>query len=75
MMILSKVLHTSRELEIEDMEKNLAANYEKILGLKKGTVTVVLHEHPEKKSCSTNPVPHCHYAVTISYDETCVDKV
>lgn len=79
MIVLSKVLHTSRPVEIEDTGKKIAENYEKVLGLKPGAVRVDLVEHDELKPCKTNDTPHVHYAVVISYDETAkkegIDKV
>ena len=79
MIILSKVLHTSRPVELADTGSKIAANYEKVLDLRPGTVRVDLIEHDEMKPCKTNELPHCHYAVTISYDETAknepIDKV
>lgn len=74
MTILQKILHTSRPLEIADTEQVMARNFEKILGLKAGTVKVALAEHPMMRPCQTrslehSEIPHCHYAATISYNE------
>lgn len=70
MTILQKVMHTSRPLEIEDSAAKFAKNFEMVLELEEGAVTVELVEHDQMKPCASNPVPHCHYGVTITYDES-----
>lgn len=70
MIVRQHILHTSRELEIKDTEQTMARNFERVLGLQEGACIVELVEHPEKKPCKTNEVPHCHYAAIIQYDET-----
>lgn len=70
MIILSKVLHTSRAIEMRDTESKIAAGFEKALGLRAGACKVTLVESAEMTPCKVNEVPHVHYAVTIGYDET-----
>lgn len=77
MIILSKILHTSRPIEIEDTRESLARSFEKVLGI--NHVDIQLAEGTNEDgsvaftSCETRETPHVHYAVTVSYDET--DKV
>ena len=77
MIILSKILHTSRPIEIEDTKESLARSFEKVLGI--NHVDIQLAEGTNEDgsvaftSCETRETPHVHYAVTVSYDET--DKV
>lgn len=70
MTILQKFLHTSRPIEIKDSEATFAKNFERVLGLEAGAVTVVLGECQEVSACKVNEHPHVHYAVTITYDES-----
>jgi hypothetical protein len=71
MMIKQHTLHTSRPIEIKDTADTMAANYAKALGVNK--VEVKIDEHPEMRPCANPTVPdhdkpHCHYAITITYD-------
>lgn len=47
----------------------MAENFERVLGLRPGAVSVMMEEGKELTACSINPVPHVHYAVTIGYDD------
>lgn len=77
MIILSKVLHTSRPIEIEDTKESLARSFQKVLGINHVDITLTEAVDADGNvlftSCETRETPHVHYAVTIGYDET--DKV
>ena len=77
MIILSKVLHTSRPIEIEDTRESLARSFQKVLGINHVDITLTESVDAEGNvsftPCEVRETPHVHYAVTASYDET--DKI